>query len=55
MEEYAGMPEMDYERYFHEALSRLKTEGNYRTFADLERHAGDFPRATHHGAEATAP
>ncbi len=39
---------MDYERYFAEAVSGLKTEGRYRIFADLERRAGDFPRANRH-------
>jgi 5-aminolevulinate synthase len=39
---------MNYERYFAEAVSGLKTEGRYRIFADLERRAGDFPRANRH-------
>ncbi len=39
---------MDYEQYFAEAISGLKTEGRYRIFADLERRAGDFPRAKRH-------
>ena len=42
---------MDYERHFRDALARLKAEGRYRVFADLERAAGDFPRATCHGAD----
>ena len=42
---------MDYERYFAEAVSGLKTEGRYRIFADLERRAGDFPRAKRHVSE----
>ncbi len=42
---------MDYERHFRDALARLKAEGCYRVFADLERSAGDFPRATCHGAD----
>ena len=42
---------MNYERYFAEAVSGLKTEGRYRIFADLERRAGDFPRAKRHASD----
>jgi len=42
---------VDYERHFAEAISRLKAEGRYRVFADLERRVGAFPIATHHGPE----
>ena len=44
---------MDYQAFFEAALSDLKREGRYRVFADLERHAGAFPRATHHGPQGT--
>ena len=40
---------MDFARHFESQLDTLKAEGNYRTFADLERRCGDFPRANRHG------
>lgn len=39
---------MNYEEFFGESIDRLKSEGRYRVFAELERHAGDFPHATNY-------
>ncbi|NJS38256.1 MAG: 5-aminolevulinate synthase [Rhodobacteraceae bacterium] len=40
---------MDFASHFQSQLDALKTEGNYRTFADIERKTGAFPRANRHG------
>ena len=40
---------MDFASHFQSQLDALKAEGNYRTFADLERRCGAFPRANRHG------
>ncbi len=37
---------MRYDESLDAALNRLHEEGRYRTFIDIERHRGDFPRAT---------
>ena len=44
---------MKYEEFFAERIEDLQGEGNYRVFADLERHAGDFPRATNYRGDGT--
>lgn len=49
--EPSGEDQMNYENFFKSELDALRNEGRYRVFADLERKAGRFPRATHHGPE----
>jgi 5-aminolevulinate synthase len=46
---------MDFEGFFRERIDLLRGEGRYRVFADLERLAGQFPRALDHrsGSEIT--
>ncbi|MCC0029796.1 MAG: 5-aminolevulinate synthase [Brucellaceae bacterium] len=44
---------MDFEAYFRRQLDGLHEDGRYRVFADLERHRGDFPRATRHRADGS--
>lgn len=44
---------MDYQSFFKAALDDLHDQGNYRVFAELERHCGAFPLATARGAETT--
>ena len=41
-----------YEGFFAGEIERLKREGRYRVFADIERHAGAFPTATRHNGDA---
>jgi 5-aminolevulinate synthase len=38
---------MNYETFFRKQVDGLRRDGNYRVFADLQRQAGAFPRATY--------
>lgn len=40
---------VDYDTLIAQAVERVKDEGRYRVFAELERQAGQFPVALHHG------
>ncbi len=42
---------MDYVAHFASTIARLKAEGRYRVFADIERRCGAFPHATWHGPD----
>ena len=52
--ETEGNMAMNYHDMFRARLDKLKDEGNYRVFAELERQMGDFPTANWY-AEADAP
>ena len=46
---------MDFETFFADELDRLRADGRYRVFAEIERHAGSFPAATRHIGGRTQP
>ncbi len=46
---------MNFEAYFETELTKLKEEGNYRVFADIEREKGAFPKAVFHGPDGQKP
>ncbi|MCK5575125.1 MAG: aminotransferase class I/II-fold pyridoxal phosphate-dependent enzyme, partial [Sphingomonadales bacterium] len=39
---------MDYDRFFEDAISKVKGEGRYRVFTEIARHRGDYPKATYY-------
>ena len=43
---------MNYQSFFRAELTKLRDEGNYRVFADLERERGAFPNAANHVGDA---
>ncbi|DAZ99079.1 TPA: hypothetical protein N0F65_008384 [Lagenidium giganteum] len=43
-----GLSTNQYEKGFQDIIAKIKSEGRYRYFADLERKRGQFPRTTHH-------
>lgn len=48
-----GAAVIDYEGRFAEAVQRVRAEGRYRVFAELERIAGRFPTALLHAGGTT--
>ncbi len=44
---------MDYQRFFADKITALQEEGRYRVFAELERHAGQYPHATRYLDDGT--
>ena len=46
---------MRYAEHFERAIARIRAEGRYRIFADLERQVGRFPRALFHGDGSPRP
>lgn len=42
---------MNYLKFFKTSLTALKNQGNYRFFNDIERKAGDFPKALRHSGQ----
>ena len=45
------MSEFNYIRHFEDSIDAIKQEGRYRTFANLERIAGQFPKAIYRDPE----
>ncbi len=45
---------MNYNKFFKNELDRLKSDGNYRIFADLEKIAGNFPQALNYSKDTVS-
>jgi 5-aminolevulinate synthase len=45
---------MNLDQFAEQQLDVLKGEGNYREFAELERHAGSFPNASRYRADGSS-
>lgn len=43
----------DYAAAIKASLDQVHSEGRYREFADIKRHCGNFPRATHYRGDQT--
>ena len=49
------MAAFDYIQYFKDCISSVKQEGRYRSFANLERIAGQFPKAMYRPEDGSEP
>ncbi|KAF0705781.1 Aste57867_6938 [Aphanomyces stellatus] len=50
-ERLGGLSHDEYERGFQKTIQKIKSEGRYRQFANLERKRGEFPKTTYHHPE----
>lgn len=44
---------MDFDTFFADELQKVREEGRYRVFTEIERHRGSFPHATRYVGEGT--
>ncbi len=45
---------IDYNKHYQHCVDAVKSEGRYRIFANLERKAGDFPRAIYRAPDGSS-
>ncbi len=45
---------INYDKFFHGCVDKVKSEGRYRIFANLERKVGEFPKAIYRTPDGTA-